>query len=190
MKIDVTKFFDNIDRSRLLKKTDAMLDKESNRVIESIIEAPVLINGKEFYREKGILQGFNISPLLANIFLDGFDEYWSENINYGNMVRYSDDILIFASGKKKAKKNLQKAKKQLRDLGLRFTYKDPIKLNNIRLEFLGYQHYIDTENKLVQIPTDKKIKMLTQIWKEDETKDYKKFKQRYSYFYSYNTSSA
>jgi retron-type reverse transcriptase len=188
VKIDIVKFFDNIDRNKLLKKTEDMLDKDTTKVIESIIEAPVIINGKEVHLDRGLMQGFNISPLLSNIYLNSFDQYWYKKKDYGIMLRYSDDILIFASGRKKTKKNLQIAKKQLRDLGLSCTNEGPINLRKDKVEFLSFKHYLTSDNQLIQLPTDNKIQILKQKWDEYDSKDHERFKQLYSYFYSYNTS--
>lgn len=185
VKIDIKKFFENIDRKILLKKLMEILDDDYCKIIEKIIEAPVFINGREVYRGKGILQGYNLSPLLANIYLNSFDQCWDENKAHGTMVRYSDDILVFASGRKKARKNLQTAKRQLRELGLRCTNEGPINLRQDEVEFLSFRHYISSENKFIQIPTDKKIQMLKQKWREDKEKDRKGFRSKYYYFYNY-----
>jgi RNA-directed DNA polymerase len=187
-KLDIKDFFDNIDKNILLSKSEKFLDKEAQIIIESIIKNPVIINERQFNRERGIMQGLNVSPLLSIIYLDDFDKYWSENNEHGRMVRYSDDILIFATGRKKAKKNLQIAKKLLRNIKLRCTTEGPMNLRQDNVEFLSFKHYLTADNQVIQLPTDNKIQILKQKWDEYDSKDHERFKQLYSYFYSYNTS--
>ena len=59
-----------------------------------------------------------ISPLLANIYLDYFDR-WSMERGY-RIVRYADDILIFASSRKGAERRLRAATELLeKEMGLK-----------------------------------------------------------------------
>lgn len=68
------------------------------KLIRSFLESGILEDGDFEETEIGSPQGGVISPLLMNIYMDKFDrEMKSRGIR---IVRYADDILIFATTKK------------------------------------------------------------------------------------------
>ena len=68
-------------------------------------------NGVVMETEEGSPQGGNISPLLANIYLNEFDqEYEKRGVAF---VRYADDIVLLAKSDRAAKRLLESSTKYL-----------------------------------------------------------------------------
>jgi group II intron reverse transcriptase/maturase len=68
-------------------------------------------NGVVMEAEEGSPQGGNISPLLANIYLNEFDqEYQKRGVAF---VRYADDIVLLAKSDRAAKRLLESSTKYL-----------------------------------------------------------------------------
>ena len=63
--------------------------------------------------EEGSSQGGNISPLLANVYLNEFDqEYKKRGVSF---VRYADDIVLLAKSDRAAKRLLESSTKYLEE---------------------------------------------------------------------------
>ncbi|MDX1998124.1 MAG: reverse transcriptase domain-containing protein [Thermoanaerobaculia bacterium] len=72
---DIAAFFDSVDLDRLLGKLRALYPFEPIvELIDAWLHVPVLFDGKRLERDRGVPQGSPISPLLANLYLDEFDE--------------------------------------------------------------------------------------------------------------------
>ena len=63
------------------------------------------------YAEEGSPQGGPLSPLLANIYLNEFD--WEMYRRGVKLVRYADDIVVFAKSKRAAERLLESCRKYL-----------------------------------------------------------------------------
>jgi CRISPR-associated endonuclease Cas1 len=66
---------------------------------------------------RGLHQGSPLSPLLANVYLDGFDEAMADPDR--RLVRYGDDFLILCRSREAAAKALEAARTRLEAMGLR-----------------------------------------------------------------------
>ncbi|MFA6737079.1 MAG: group II intron reverse transcriptase/maturase [Saccharofermentanales bacterium] len=99
--MDLSKCFDTLDHEFILQGLNKKIsDGTLLRLIKQFLKAGVMIDGVSKATEIGSPQGGVISPLLMNIYLDEFDQKMkSLNIR---IVRYADDILIFAKSKRKA----------------------------------------------------------------------------------------
>jgi retron-type reverse transcriptase len=91
---DIEGFFDHVDHKILM---DLVCEQVSDgRVlswIESILKSGILNEGVFEESTEGTPQGGNLSPLLANIYLNHFDRRMGD---YGYLLlRYADDIIIF-----------------------------------------------------------------------------------------------
>lgn len=70
-------------------------------------------NGVVMETEEGSPQGGNISPLLANIYLNEFDqEYQKRGVAF---ARYADDIVLLAKSGRAARRLLETSTKYLED---------------------------------------------------------------------------
>ncbi|MFN5513888.1 MAG: reverse transcriptase domain-containing protein, partial [Cyanobacteriota bacterium] len=92
---DIEDYFDNILHYRLLEELRESVDL--NWVIDLVSEwlrCGVLTQQGVILPTKGVPQGSVISPLLSNLYLDDFDEYFEESSL--KLVRYGDDFVILA----------------------------------------------------------------------------------------------
>ena len=92
--IDLSKFFDQVNRDRLLARLATKIkDKRVLKLIRSFLTSGVMIGGLEQPTEEGTPQGGPLSPLLSNIVLDELDkELEKRGLRF---VRYADDCVIF-----------------------------------------------------------------------------------------------
>lgn len=116
--MDLSKCFDTLQHDFLLSQVRRKIaDGSILNLIRLFLESGVMTDEGLESTEEGSPQGGVISPLLANIYLDYFDQ-WSREKGY-RIVRYADDILIFASSRKGAERRLEQAVKVLEtEMGL------------------------------------------------------------------------
>jgi retron-type reverse transcriptase len=95
VEVDLAAYFDNIDHFLLEDKLRKYIAQDQVlRLLMRWVRNEVYDGKKIYVPEKGIAQGAVVSPVLANLFLDDFDE---EMIRRGyQLVRYSDDFIILA----------------------------------------------------------------------------------------------
>ncbi len=116
---DVESFFDEIDWDLLSTKVRRVLPLADHKLIallESVIRCPITERNQVRQRQRGLLQGSPLSPLLANLYLDQFDE----SVQRANlrMIRYADDFLILCKSREEAQLALNQIRKFLEDLKL------------------------------------------------------------------------
>ncbi len=120
---DIDAFFDNIDQNLLMAKVAQVIsDSDVLRLIRLWVAAEVYDGEKVFVMEKGIPQGTVVSPTLANLFLDEFDE---AIIARGHqLVRYSDDFIVLAKTRSEAESALAFTEEILAHLHLNLDEED------------------------------------------------------------------
>jgi RNA-directed DNA polymerase len=99
---DISKCYDQINHDYLLSKIDCPSTIKAQ--IRQWLKAGVMDNGIFSATEEGTPQGGVISPLLANIALDGmsslvrslFPMKTSNNKNYATLIRYADDFVVIS----------------------------------------------------------------------------------------------
>ncbi|MFM7794807.1 MAG: reverse transcriptase domain-containing protein, partial [Microcystis panniformis] len=97
---DIAKCFDRINHDFLLSKLHC--PSSLKRDIKQWLKAGVLDNGVFEKTETGTPQGGVISPLLANIALDGMARLIEtlfpkkNNINQAVLIRYADDFVVIS----------------------------------------------------------------------------------------------
>ena len=91
--LDLSKFFDNVDQNILMILVhDIIKDGDTESLIRKFLQSGINIGGNIIDSKKGTPQGGNLSPLLANIYLNQFDkELEARGLHF---VRYADDVLI------------------------------------------------------------------------------------------------
>ena len=111
LEADIKGCFDNIDHDWLMKHIP--LDK---RILTEFLKAKYKERNKLFPTTAGVPQGGIISPILANLTLDGLEDhiqskYWrsktgcinrQHNKHKVNLIRYADDLIITADTKETA----------------------------------------------------------------------------------------
>lgn len=106
--MDLSKCFDLLDHDLILKAVRRKVaDGSILALIRMFLESGVMNHGLFARTETGSPQGGVISPLLANIYLDEFDQYMAGRGH--RIVRYADDILILKGSPKGARNALRVA---------------------------------------------------------------------------------
>lgn len=126
---DLDAFFDNVDWGLLRARfTQSIPDPDLLGLIELWLKADLRDGARVITPTKGIPQGAPVSPVLANLYLDRFDE---EMIRRGyKLVRFADDFVILCKEKPQAEKALQLTESLLGDLHL-----------NLKLEKTRLTHF-------------------------------------------------
>src|SRR5690554_3206104 len=101
--MDLSKCFDRLDHELIIKGVNRKVsDGSILRLIRKFLKSGVMTDGAINETAIGSPQGGVISPLLTNIYLDEFDQ---KMMKLGiRIVRYADDILIFAKSHREARK--------------------------------------------------------------------------------------
>lgn len=104
--LDLSKYFDTLNHERLLNLLRREIkDERVIQIIKRYLKSGVMENGVVMETEEGSPQGGNLSPLLANIYLDEFDkEFEKRGVP---CVRYADDIVLLARSERAAKRLLE-----------------------------------------------------------------------------------
>jgi CRISPR-associated protein Cas1 len=149
---DIESFFDSVDWDTMATSLDAVLpraDIRTRALLHAIIRTPVRLNGRTIHRERGLLQGSPLSPLLANLYLDPFDE---EMTRRGfRLVRYADDFVILCRSEDQAKEALFAVQETLGCLGLKIKAdKTVITPFDAGFTFLGIRFGGQFDDALVQ----------------------------------------
>ena len=92
--MDLSKFFDNVNQDILMILVHKVIkDPDTESLIRKFLQSGVLVEGTFEETRIGTPQGGNLSPLLANIYLNEFDkELESRGLRF---TRYADDCVIY-----------------------------------------------------------------------------------------------
>jgi RNA-directed DNA polymerase len=99
--MDLSKCFDTLDHELILEGVNRKVsDGSVLKLIRKFLRAGVMKDSEFEETEIGSPQGGVISPLLMNIYLDSFDQEMKQKGI--RIVRYADDLLLFAETYSKA----------------------------------------------------------------------------------------
>lgn len=110
--LDLTKYFDTLNHTILLNLLRK--DIKDERVVQMVkryLKSGVMENGVVADTEEGSPQGGNLSPLLANVYLNEFDQEFTKR--GVPCIRYADDIVLLAKSERAAKRLLETSTKHL-----------------------------------------------------------------------------
>jgi group II intron reverse transcriptase/maturase len=112
--LDLSKYFDTINHNILLNLLRQNIkDERVVQMIKRYLKSGVMENGVVMATEEGSPQGGNLSPLLANIYLNEFDqEFHKRGVP---CVRYADDIVLLAKSKRAAERLLETSTRYLEE---------------------------------------------------------------------------
>lgn len=136
--MDLSKCFDRLDRGLILESVNRKIsDGKVLSLIRKFLKAGVLKDGAWEETEIGSPQGGVISPLLWNIYLDRFDQ--AMKAQRIRIVRYADDILIFARSPRQIRRFRDAAVKVLEEDLRLVTSHEKTHLTHVRegVPFLG-----------------------------------------------------
>ena len=134
---DIHSFFDNIPHQQLLERYAMYVDDASLLpLISGWLNTPIQTAEGLVRPLAGIAQGSPLSPLLANLYLDGFDEAIA--VGERRLVRYADDFVILCRDIQSAEQALEDAALWLGAAGLDLNY-DKTRLTTFDhgISFLG-----------------------------------------------------
>ncbi|MEW6652014.1 MAG: CRISPR-associated endonuclease Cas1 [Bacteroidota bacterium] len=135
---DIKSYFESVDHKILFEKLNALIkEKEVLDLLRKWVQAEFYLNSKKKKIRHGLLQGSVISPMLANLYLDKFDE--ALKIKGFKMVRYVDDFIILTKEKPEAEQALNLTKNLLAELKLEINL-EKTSITNFEsgFKFLGY----------------------------------------------------
>lgn len=137
--MDLSKCFDTLDHEIMMKSiSEKISDGSVLDLIKKFLKSGVMDSDSFSKTEVGSPQGGVISPLLSNIYLNKFDQkMMSKGIR---IVRYADDILVFAKDKNTAGNYKAYATKILEEELKLTVNKEKTKLTSIYdgVGFLGF----------------------------------------------------
>ena len=112
VEIDLSKYFDTLNHELLMNMVrEEVRDKRVTDLIKKYLKSGVFAEGLLVKTEEGSPQGGPLSPLLANIYLNKYDQ---EMTRRGvKVIRYADDIVILAKSKRAGERLLESSKRYL-----------------------------------------------------------------------------
>jgi RNA-directed DNA polymerase len=117
---DIRDFFGSLNREWLIKFIEHRIaDKRVVRLIQKWLNAGVLEDGIRTQSESGTIQGGNISPILANIYMHYVFDLWTQQWRTKQassdiiVVRYCDDFIVGFHYRRDAVRYLEELKARL-----------------------------------------------------------------------------
>lgn len=184
---DIEDFFPSVDLNILAHLLDSYIPQNDSclkKILLKFIKNGYILNGVYHERVKGLAQGSPLSPILANLYLDSFDEQikqWGllSPDEHGEtasdskdtpsraapahtprgvkLVRYADDFIILTKTKKDAEDVLSETEAYLSKLGLKIKKeKTAIRSMKDGFQFLG----IRFERSAVVVEGEEDTKLL------------------------------
>lgn len=136
---DLRDFFGSASHQKLLTLFNQRIaDGRVLNLLESIMKAGCIAEGKRLSTERGVQQGSVVSPLASNVLLTPFDREMRRK-GY-QLTRFADDWVVTCSTRAEAQAVLKLATKVLGKLGVVLN-KEKTRIVHVRhgFEFLGYK---------------------------------------------------
>jgi len=169
VEVDVRKFFDTLSHywmQRCLEERVA--DPNLLWLVRQTLTAGVIEEGQYRASELGAMQGGNLSPLIANIYLHYVLDLWFEKKfkphakGYMQLIRYCDDFVLCCESERDAQEFLKQLEERFRQFGLSLST-DKTKIIKFgkrawqqwkqggkkppTFNFLGFTHYCATSRR-------------------------------------------
>jgi RNA-directed DNA polymerase len=136
---DLKDYFGSVDHEKLMTLVaQRVADGRVLTLIERMLTAGYMEQGRLFPTPQGTPQGGVVSPLLSNILLTPFD--WEMRRRGYQLTRYADDWAVTCRSRRKAEAALRCAEKVLATLGVRLNLQKT-RIVHVRqgFAFLGYK---------------------------------------------------
>ncbi len=112
--LDLSKYFDTLNHEKLINfLRKEVKDERVIQLIKRYLKSGVMENGVVIETEEGSPQGGNLSPLLANVYLNEFDQEFTKR--GVPCIRYADDIVLLAKSKRASERLLESSTKYLEE---------------------------------------------------------------------------
>ena len=110
--LDLSKYFETLNHTILLNLLRKQIkDERVIQMVKRYLRSGVMENGVVTETEEGSPQGGNLSPLLANVYLNEFDrEFHRRGVP---CIRYADDIVLLVKSERAAERLLESSTKYL-----------------------------------------------------------------------------
>lgn len=162
--LDLSKCFDTLSHAQIITQIrKKVTDGSILRLITLFLESGVMIGAEHEATTLGSPQGGVISPLIANIYLDQYDQFMRGRGH--RIIRYADDILVLCKSKSAADNALRVSREYLeKELELKVNEeKTHITYSDEGVKFLGVEIFTDytriQKKKLQALKT--KVKWIT-----------------------------
>ena len=110
--LDLSKYFDTRNHEMLINILRRNVkDERVIQMVKRYLKSGVMENGVVIETAEGSPQGGNLSPLLANIYLNEFDQEFSRR--GVPCIRYADDIVLLAKSERASERLLETSTKYL-----------------------------------------------------------------------------
>ena len=156
---DIKGCFDNISHSWL--KNNILIDRS---ILSQFLKSGFIFDDTFYHTDKGAPQGSIISPILANMTLDGIEKLLKEHFPKMKVyfIRYADDFLVIVPSKEIAEEVREIVCDFLAIRGLELSpEKTVITHIDDGFDFLGW-NFRKYKGKLLIKPSQKSIKSITQ----------------------------
>ena len=140
--MDLSRCFDTLDHELILSSfSNRIKDGSILALLGKILKSGVMTGSGWRSSEVGSPQGGVISPLIANVYLDSFDQLMKERGH--RIVRYADDILILCKSNSAAVNALEQASRYLENVLLLKVNRDKTHIihSSKGVKFLGVTIY-------------------------------------------------
>lgn len=138
--VDLEKFFDRVNHDVLMGMVAKRItDPRIRTLIRRYLEAGIMASGVVMERQEGTPQGGPLSPLLANLLLDGVDKELERRGH--RFVRYADDCNVYVRSKRAAERVMEGLVALYAELKLRVNPAKSAVAPAWQRSFLGYSFW-------------------------------------------------
>jgi len=160
---DIKNFFDTIPQDKLMAKVgERITDSKLLALVEKMLRQGIMDTHHEWTPTKGTPQGGVISPLLANIYLNGLDHQLIED--GAEPTRYADDLVALCGTRAEAERVLARIRTWTEEHGLEL---HPTKTRIVdmgqsgaEVDFLGYTFKRTGAGKLIRYPRKRSLERI------------------------------
>ena len=159
---DIKGYFDNISHEIVLNLvSDKITDSRVLNLINSFLKQDIIDELKHWTPEGGTPQGGIISPLLANVYLDGLDKLMEKK--GFRMIRYADDFVILCRTEAETETALKHVVQWMSEMKLTLSA-EKTKTVDMHKEgadfvFLGYR-FFNHKNRIKRVPSQRSYRKL------------------------------
>jgi RNA-directed DNA polymerase len=145
--VDLEKFFDRVNHDILIDRLRKRIaDAGVIRLVRACLTSGVLMNGVVVARYEGTPQGGPLSPLLANVVLDGVDKELERRGHC--FVRYADDANVYVRSHRAGERVMRLLRRLYGRLRLRVNEAKSTIASVFRRKFLGYSLWLAPGGKI------------------------------------------